>query len=151
MPNQLTFKGAIYYVTITTAISLRVKIWSFRGKAHLVFHWYLYDKSQYKIIISLYGKIWNSCNLFQNWERVYTCSLRIGLQTFLRKKHWARNHISLQMAHYLIIWAFGLSEIRWVNDNILNRGGNSFVHSIISKCKTRGKWFLVTSEGCNGG
>ena len=35
-------KAAIYYVTITTVISSRVKIWSFRGKAHLVFHWCLY-------------------------------------------------------------------------------------------------------------
>ena len=26
MPNQLAFKGAIYYVTITTVISSRVKI-----------------------------------------------------------------------------------------------------------------------------
>ena len=105
-------------------ISSRVKIWSIREKAHLVIHWYLYDKSQYQIIISIYGKIWNSCNLFQNWERVYPCSLPIGLQIFLRKKHWARNHISLQMAHYLIIWAMDwvklneLMIISWIEEEI---------------------------------
>ena len=44
-------KGAIYYVTITTVISSRVKItcyfhvwrYDFRLKAHLVFHWCLYN------------------------------------------------------------------------------------------------------------
>ena len=41
-------KGAIYYVTTTTMISSRVKIWSFRGKAHLVFHWCLYNKNDYE-------------------------------------------------------------------------------------------------------
>ena len=53
--SELAFKGAIYYVTITTVISSRVKItlssrvkiWSFRGKAHLVFHWCLYNKVSY--------------------------------------------------------------------------------------------------------
>ena len=46
MPNQLAFKGAIYYVTITMVISSRVKIWSFRGKARLVFYWCLYYNIQ---------------------------------------------------------------------------------------------------------
>ena len=39
-------KGAIYYVTITTVIYSRVKIWSFRAKAHLVFHWCFYNKQK---------------------------------------------------------------------------------------------------------
>ena len=33
-------KGAIDYVAIVTVIFSRVKISCFRGKAHLVFHWY---------------------------------------------------------------------------------------------------------------
>ena len=41
-------KGAIYYVAIATVIfshlNERVKISSFRAKAHLVFHWCLYNK-----------------------------------------------------------------------------------------------------------
>ena len=49
IPNQLTFKGTIYHVTITTVISSRVKIWSSRGKAHLIFHWCLYNKNTYVI------------------------------------------------------------------------------------------------------
>ena len=31
-------------------LSSRVKIWSFRGKAHLVFHWCLYNKNIYLIL-----------------------------------------------------------------------------------------------------
>ena len=37
-------KGAIYYVAIATVIFSHVKISSFRAKAHLVFHWCLYNK-----------------------------------------------------------------------------------------------------------
>ena len=37
-------KGAIYYVAIATVIFSRVKISCFRAKAHLVFHWCLYNK-----------------------------------------------------------------------------------------------------------
>ena len=37
-------KGAIYYAAIATVIFSRVKISCFRGKAHLVFHWWLYNK-----------------------------------------------------------------------------------------------------------
>ena len=37
-------KGAIYYVAIATVIFSRVKMSSFRTKAHLVFHWSLYNK-----------------------------------------------------------------------------------------------------------
>jgi len=36
-------KGAIYYVAIATVIFSRVKISCFRAKAHLVFHWCLYN------------------------------------------------------------------------------------------------------------
>ena len=38
-------KGAIYYVAIAKMIFSHVKISSFRAKAHLVFHWCLYNKS----------------------------------------------------------------------------------------------------------
>ena len=50
-------KGAIYYLTITTVIFSRVKnnmlfsrvkISCFCAKAHLVFHWCLYNKKCYK-------------------------------------------------------------------------------------------------------
>ena len=37
-------KGAIYHVAIATVIFSHVKISSFRAKAHLVFHWCLYNK-----------------------------------------------------------------------------------------------------------
>ena len=40
-------KGAIYYVAIATVIFSHVKISSFRAKAHLVFHWCLYNKNSY--------------------------------------------------------------------------------------------------------
>ena len=44
-------KEAIYYVAIATVIFSHVKISSFRAKAHLVFHWCLYDKVIYLTII----------------------------------------------------------------------------------------------------
>ena len=37
-------KGAIYYAVLATVISSHVKISNFRAKAHLVFHWCLYNK-----------------------------------------------------------------------------------------------------------
>ena len=44
-------KGAIYYVAIATVIFShvisRVKISCFCAKAHLVFHWCLYDEIEY--------------------------------------------------------------------------------------------------------
>ena len=40
-------KGAIYYEAIATVIFSHVKISSFRVKAHLVFHWCLYNKIVY--------------------------------------------------------------------------------------------------------
>ena len=40
-------KGAIYYEAIATVIFSHVKISSFRAKAHLVFHWCLYNKLEY--------------------------------------------------------------------------------------------------------
>ena len=49
-------KGTIYYVAIATVIfSLfsGVKISYFRGKAHLVFHWCLYNKTYYYTLYSL--------------------------------------------------------------------------------------------------
>ena len=44
-------KGAIYYVAIAKVIFSHVKISSFRKKAHMVFHWCLYNKSGYLISI----------------------------------------------------------------------------------------------------
>ena len=44
MKYQIIAKGAIYYVTISAVIFSRVKISiCFRAKAHLVFHWCLYN------------------------------------------------------------------------------------------------------------
>ena len=37
-------KGAIYYVAIAMVIFSHVKMSSFCAKAHLVFHWCLYNK-----------------------------------------------------------------------------------------------------------
>ena len=45
-------KGAIYYVAIATVIFSHVKISIFRAKAHLVFHWCLYDNSPYQLSLS---------------------------------------------------------------------------------------------------
>ena len=53
MPNHFTLtfflaaKGARYHVAIATVIISHVKISCFRAKAHLVFHWYLYNKMYY--------------------------------------------------------------------------------------------------------
>ena len=44
MKQLFAAKGAIHYVAIATAIFSRVKISCFRAKAHLVFHWCLYNK-----------------------------------------------------------------------------------------------------------
>ena len=40
-------EGAMYHVAIATVIFSHVKISCFRAKAHLVFHWYLYNKLSY--------------------------------------------------------------------------------------------------------
>ena len=56
-------KGAIYYVAIATVIFSHVKItcyfhmWRscFRVKAHLVFHWCLYNKNKY------FYRVWPYC------------------------------------------------------------------------------------------
>ena len=53
MKKFFPVKGAIYYVAIATVIFShvkitlfsRVKISCFRAKAHLVFHWCLYNKN----------------------------------------------------------------------------------------------------------
>ena len=67
----LGLKGAVYYETVATVIFSRVKITcyfhmkisSFRAKAHLAFHWCLYNKNtylQYKSLklrdIAIYNK-----------------------------------------------------------------------------------------------
>ena len=43
MKYQIIAKGMIYYVTIAVVIFSCVKISCFRVKAHLVFHWCLYN------------------------------------------------------------------------------------------------------------
>ena len=40
-------KGVVYYEAIATVIFSHVKISSFRAKAHLVFHWCLYNKTKF--------------------------------------------------------------------------------------------------------
>ena len=40
-------KGAVHYEAIAMVIFSHVKISSFRAKAHLVFHWCLYNKDFY--------------------------------------------------------------------------------------------------------
>ena len=42
-------KDVIYYVAIATVIFSHVKISSFCVRAHLVFHWCLYNKNDYDI------------------------------------------------------------------------------------------------------
>ena len=52
-------KGAVYYVAIATVIFSHVKTSCFRIKAHLVFHWCLFNKRfSYHFI-----KMWNSDEL----------------------------------------------------------------------------------------
>ena len=54
MPNHFTLtffvaaKGVMYHVAIATVIFSHVKITCFRAKAHLVFHWYFYNKEDYR-------------------------------------------------------------------------------------------------------
>ena len=59
-------KGAIYYETIATVTFSHVKISSFRAKAHLVFHWCLYNNKEYYTvanpdiqIIGGEGSVWS--------------------------------------------------------------------------------------------
>ena len=42
-------KGMVYYEAIATVIFSQVKISSFHVKAHLVFHWCLYDKNKEQV------------------------------------------------------------------------------------------------------
>ena len=43
----LGLKSAVYYEVIATVIFSHVKITSFPAKAHLFFHWCLYNKNNY--------------------------------------------------------------------------------------------------------
>ena len=52
-------RGAIYYVAIATVIFSHVKIPSFCVKAHLVFHWCLYNIMIYLLNVNL--KIYIFC------------------------------------------------------------------------------------------
>ena len=56
-------KGAIYYVARATVIFSHVKISSFRAKAHLVFHWCLYNKFLFKKRVQLGNRDLDSADL----------------------------------------------------------------------------------------
>ena len=53
-------KGAIYYVAIEAVLFSVVKTSSFRAKAHLVFHWCLYNKLLFSARY-LYGYLMSRC------------------------------------------------------------------------------------------
>ena len=46
-------------------LSSRAKIWSFRGKAHLVFQWCLYNKYEYPLAVR-----WNVRERYEHWSVV---------------------------------------------------------------------------------
>ena len=48
-------KGAIYYVAIAMVIFSHVKITSFHAKAHLVFHWCLYNKTIFTFLVCIFS------------------------------------------------------------------------------------------------
>ena len=52
-------KRSVYYEAIAIAMVIfsHVKISSFRAKAHFVFHWCLYNKGNYKMLISGSGLV----------------------------------------------------------------------------------------------
>ena len=56
MPNHFTLtfffavQGAMYHVAIATVLFSHVKISYFHAKAHLVFHWCLYNKYKYFLL-----------------------------------------------------------------------------------------------------
>ena len=52
-------KRSVYYEAIAIAMVIfsHVKISSFQAKAHLVFHWCLYNKGNYKMLISGPGSV----------------------------------------------------------------------------------------------
>ena len=94
-------KGAIYYVAIATVIFSRVKILnmlfshvkisSFRAKAHLVFHWCLYNnlecltfeifkpRSKPFLVSSWYRPPQSSPDLFSTFERIIAENLELYL------------------------------------------------------------------------
>ena len=86
-------KGAIYYVAIATVIFSHVKISSFRAKAHLVFHWCLYDKVIYLTIIPRvcvgfgYNHLisnkgeWNNCFIKNAFRRIFFFQYSVGYST----------------------------------------------------------------------
>ena len=48
----LGLKGVVYYEAIAMVIFSHVKISSFRAKAHLVFHWCLYNELLYTVLVN---------------------------------------------------------------------------------------------------
>ena len=56
----------IYYVATATVIFSRVKISSFRAKAHLVFHWCLYNKIMLHVCDIYVVLVKAACQLFNS-------------------------------------------------------------------------------------
>ena len=56
----------IYYVATATMIFSRVKIASFRAKAHLVFHWCLYNKIMLHVCDIYVVLVKAACQLFNS-------------------------------------------------------------------------------------
>ena len=98
-------KGAIYYEAIATVIFSHMKISSFRAKAHLVFHWCLYNK----LIYSLVTKILRNCdnaNLelckVANWLAVSKLSLNVKKTHFVifrEKTKKLTNNLSMNIGN----------------------------------------------------
>ena len=58
-------KGAIYYVASATVMFSHMKISSFRLKAHLVFHWCIYNKVLYLMIhFFCMGRVFRALKIF---------------------------------------------------------------------------------------
>ena len=75
-------KGAIYYVAIATVIFSHVKIPSFCTKAHLVFHWCLFNK--------LYCSISGAKDIVRHIEVRYSGStVMIDFQKFNQYHLWS--------------------------------------------------------------
>ena len=58
-------------------LSSRVKIWSFRGKAHLVFHWCLYNKLAYYSV---------ACDFENEFTSAFTLTVEFFFTKFSRRR-----------------------------------------------------------------
>ena len=70
-------------------LSSRVKIWSFRGKAHLVFHWCLFNKLYYNLAqyrcndYRNRGKLWLCIPLYPLRTSVLSLKFEVGVSLLL--------------------------------------------------------------------